>query len=258
MDDSIPALDRAILLLELIEAAPDGITAATLLEQAKIPRTTLFRILRILCAKGFVAARGDDTRTYALGPALVRLAARVPVQDGLVAAAGPVMEALSAKVGQTVKLVVREGLETVSVAVREPAADAHIATRLGMRLPLNIGAGQRLLLAHAPAETQRAFLAGPLERRASDTLHRVTELRRDIAALRDLDSAIGGSEGNEGVGTVAALVHEPGRAVRAALIVLFILGGRSRREVEAYRLEVVAAAQALAARLQRAAGARSA
>ncbi len=176
MDDSIPALDRAIRILELIEATSEGVTAATLLAETRIARTTLFRILRILSTKGFVTARGGDTRIYTLGPALVRLAARVPAQDALVDAAGPIMEALSAKLGQTVKLVVREGLETVSVAVREPMADAHIATRLGMRLPLNIGAGQRLLLAHAPAETQRAFLEGPLERRASDTLYRAAEL----------------------------------------------------------------------------------
>ena len=71
------------------------------------------------------------------------------------------METLAAELGETVKLVVRDGREALTVAAVIPR-DACIASRVGTRLPLHVGASQRLLLAHAPAEIRDAVLASPL------------------------------------------------------------------------------------------------
>lgn len=67
-------------------------------------------------------------------------------------------------------------------------------------------------------------------------------LRRNLARLKRQDWAIGRDEGAPGVGTIAALVPEAGAAGHAALVVLYVLGGRRHSEVVAMRDAVRSAA----------------
>lgn len=246
MDNSIPAVERTLEILGLIEAAAGGLDSAQLLERSEIPRTTLFRILRILSRNRYIqTVHRDGKSTYVLGPALGRLAAKVPIADDLSLLAKPVLFALSEQIGETVKVVVRDGLETVALAVQHSGHESRVTSRLGGRHPLNIGAGQRLLLAHAPQSVIDKVLSGVLERRASGSITRPAALRDSIRSLRTKEWAWGTNEGTEGVGTIAALVHEPHHDVRAALVALYILGGRSERDLVRMRNAVMASAREL-------------
>jgi DNA-binding IclR family transcriptional regulator len=248
MDNSIPAVERTIELLGLLEASGDGLDSAQLLKRSGIPRTTLFRILRILTRSRYVQTVVRDGKSaYVLGPALGRLAARVPIADDLALLAKPILFTLSEHIGETVKVVVRDGLESVALAVQHSGHDSRVTSRLGGRHPLNIGAGQRLLLAHAPQSVVDRFLAGTLGKRGSGSVIRAAALREDIRALRTKEWASGANEGTEGVGTIAALVHEPHHEVRAALVALYILGGRTERDFVRMRNAVIAAARELTA-----------
>lgn len=243
MDNSIPAVERTLQVLGMLGGAEGGLDSSQLVDRSGIPRTTLFRILRILARHGYIRPQsGHGQARYVLGPALSRLAARVPIADDLAHAAKPIMYALATRIGETVKLVVRDGLESVALAVQHPSEDSRVASRVGGRHPLHIGAGQRLLLAHAPPDVIDAVLSGALEKRASQSMTRASELKQSITALRTMEWAAGANEGTEGVGTIAALVREPHQDARAALVALYIIGGRSERDVARMRNAVIAAA----------------
>jgi DNA-binding IclR family transcriptional regulator len=244
-DNTIPAVERTLRLFETLERASGGKTANELGDELGVPRTTLYRILRMLAPGGYVVAKPGDASLFVLGPAFGRLAGRAARADTLAASAQPVLDALCARLNETVKIVVREGAETVAIAVSHPREDSRIAARLGARLPLHIGAGQRLLLAHAPAEVVDSAFAAGFARRASETITDPAEMRACLARLRKRDWELGRSEGTEGVGTVAAVVREPGRPVRAAIIALYIQAAKSRAEVLGMRDEVLAAAERL-------------
>lgn len=237
----IPALDRALRIMALVERAGAG-AAVRDLEGLRIPRTSLYRTLGALCEAGYLAELPGPPSTYVLGPAIRRMAASAPAVDDLLARAQPVLDRLCLTTGESTKVVVREGLETVAVAVSQPSQDSRVALRLHARLPLHVGAGQRLLLSRAPADIVAEVLARPLERRGPHTITSHAELRSDLARLRRREWALGANEGVSGVGSIGALIHEPGRAPRAALVLLYILAGRSRRDVEGMRDAVVAAA----------------
>jgi len=250
MDNSIPAVERTLQILGLLEASQGGLDSAQLIATSGIPRTTLFRILRILARNGYIRSQLSDGQSrYVLGPALSRLAARVPIADDLALVAKPIMYALSTRIGETVKLVVRDGLESVALAVQHPSEDSRVASRVGGRHPLHIGAGQRLLLAHAPQEVIDAVLSGALEKRASQSITRAPALKQSIDALRSMEWTCGANEGTEGVGAVAALVHELHQDARAALVGLYIVGGKSERDITRMRNAVIAAAQEITDRL---------
>lgn len=257
MDNTIPAVERTLKVLALLESSSMGLDATQLIERTDIPRTTLFRILRILAGHGYLQASSQERRAvYRLGPALGRLAARVPIADDLALLARPVLHDLSASIGETCKVVVRDGLESVTLAVQHSNA-VGVTSRLGGRHPLNIGASQRLLLAHASEGVLEKMLAAPLAKRASGSISRPAALRESVRALRTKEWASGVNEGTEGVGTIAALVHEPHHELRAALVALYILGGRSEREVVRMRNAVIAAARELSAEVHRRSAART-
>jgi IclR family acetate operon transcriptional repressor len=244
MDNTIPAIERAIRVVETIERAAEPLAAEDL-APLRIPRTTLYRILRILAAAGWLAEKPGNVTTYTVGPAIRRMATALPDDDDVALRARPVMERLSTELRETVKLVVRDGLETVAVAVLHPQADSRIATRLGSRLPLHVGAGQRLLLSRAPDAVVEQVLARRLEKRGIDTIVDPEVLRRNLVRLRRQDWALGRNEGAAGVGSIAALVHEAGRPFRTALVVTYVLSGRRHADVLRMRDAVLAGARSL-------------
>lgn len=213
---TIPAIEKAISILETLESQPSGLTAGELTKGLGMPRATVYRILNTLSDHGVVASGGADGARYVLGPKLIRWGARVESGRDLVEAARPVMAALSEEVGQTVKLSLRDGLEAVVVAAAQTRRDSRITAAAGARYPLHIGPSVRLLLAHAPDKVIDDLLARPLARYTPETIVEPAAFRAEIARMARDGWAIGDNEGFQGVGSVAALIdtaREPGIAV---------------------------------------------
>ena len=69
----VPAAERALNILELLSAEPDGLTASDLLERLDLSRSALFALLNTLKARDYVVQHENRGR-YRLGPALWTLA----------------------------------------------------------------------------------------------------------------------------------------------------------------------------------------
>jgi DNA-binding IclR family transcriptional regulator len=89
MDNNLPALERALDTLELLGAYPGGLSAADIGEHTGIPRATLYRILRLLRQREFLAGAPEAATRLVLGPALARLAALAPGERELRARVQP-------------------------------------------------------------------------------------------------------------------------------------------------------------------------
>lgn len=229
-DGDAPALRRGLALLRALAGAGHGVAMSTLLTDVAMPRATAYRLLRALVDEGFAAVAPGAPGRYVLGPAVDAL--RGPgAQRTLEDVALPVMHALAAATGETVKLVVRDGLEALTLAVAMPSRDSCIASRVGTRLPLHVGASQRLLLAHAPPDVRAAVLGGPLPRHTSRTIVSRARLARELDQLAARRTFTSHGEGMEGVGAAAALVGSAASEPRAALVTVYVYanGNASRR-----------------------------
>jgi DNA-binding IclR family transcriptional regulator len=233
MDNSIPALERAMAVLDTLYASRKGISALKLIELCGISQTTLYRILRLLLARGYVAQNSDGT--YVLGATFVRMATRVPLRDDLAARALPVMHTLSERFGETIKLVVRDHLESVTTAVIHARTEPRITSRIGTRMPLYVGAPQRLLLSRAPQDVIEAVLSQPLQRWASGTITDPQSLRMNLTILARRDWELGCSESPEGIATVAALVHVDDSPANAAIALVFVEADKTEHQVRQMR-----------------------
>jgi len=251
MDAGTPALSRGLAVLRALAGRGEGLSAAELAARVGAPRATLYRILRTLVNEGFASPAPGAGGRYVLGPALRTLRAEARQPRDLEPAARPVMDALAARLGETVKLVVREGLEAVTVAVTIPRRDSCIASRVGTRMPLHVGASQRLLLSHAPDKVRDAVLAGPLPRVASRTITSSARLARDLGSLAGRRQVAGHDEGVEGVGATAALVGPERAEPVAALVAVYVFASQGARRLAEIRRRTSEAADAITRALDR-------
>src|SRR6476646_6767739 len=100
-------LDRGIRALELVAAAPTGMTVQEVADHLEVHRTIAHRLLATL-ADHHLIARGPDNR-FRAGGGLIALASGV--QSALRDTAMPIMRELADELQSTLVLLVREGDE---------------------------------------------------------------------------------------------------------------------------------------------------
>ncbi len=196
------------------------------------PRATLYRILNTLMAREFICANPNDHSKYCLGPALTVLGRKSPQQLDLLSVAKEPMRLLANQIGETVKLITRKHLEAVTLHVSDTGLDGRVMSRAGTHMPLHIGASQRLLLAHAPANIQQLLLKKPLERRTSLTIVESAKLLASLRKLKMSDTAQGNGEGIHGVGAAATLIRGDQNAVVGALVAVYIHTGKTKIQLK--------------------------
>jgi len=148
-----------------------------------MPVSTVYRYIKLLKEHGFVVNQG---MRYRCGPAMEPRRDLAPEHRRVAGLARPFLEQLSDLTGQTTTLAARDALtEALCVHQVSPPRSAarRIAFRIGQRLPLYAGSGQRALLAFAPDPVVNAILDGKLERFTPNTPDN-DELKRKIASTR--------------------------------------------------------------------------
>lgn len=152
-DKHVPAAERTLRLLEVLSGTAHGCTAADLMTQVPMSRSSLFALLNTLKGRHYVE---QEDRRYRLGPALWSL---LPGrQQGL----GPLLEAFQNDVelgmsAETVALACLDGADTVIVVQRESQHAVRVVFRPGERRPAQTTAAGLVLLAGLPSDTLQAL-----------------------------------------------------------------------------------------------------
>jgi DNA-binding IclR family transcriptional regulator len=227
----IGVLDKAVDVLHTIAESPCGL--ADLCERTALPRATAYRLAAALEVHRLLAR--DEEGRWRLGPAVTELAARV--NDPLLAAGAVVLPTLREATGESVQLYRREGTSRVCVAALEPAAGLRDTVPVGARLPMTMGSGAKVLLAHSDAATQQAVLPS-----AKFT-------NRVLADVRRRGWAQSVAEREPGVASVSAPVRDSRGVVIAAISVSGPRDRIGRRPGARWAADLVAAAEAMTRRL---------
>jgi len=145
----VAAVDRALLLLASFRTGDRSLSLADLAGRAGLVKSTTLRLLASLARFGFVR-KLDDGR-YALGPEVARLQAVYTASFSLEGAVLPVLRDLVQRTRESAIYHVRQGdarLCLYRVDSPQPLRD-HV--QVGDLLPLDRGAGGRVLLAFSGA-----------------------------------------------------------------------------------------------------------
>jgi DNA-binding IclR family transcriptional regulator len=140
---TIGVLDKAVAVLEALEAAGRPVGLAHLVAASALPRATAYRIAVALEAHGLVRRDGDGR--FALGLGLVGLGRAAAAAFPLAAAARPVLESLRDETGESVQLFVPSGDARLCVESLESSHGLRWIMPVGSLLPLDRGSAGRVL-----------------------------------------------------------------------------------------------------------------
>ncbi|HEY2203408.1 MAG TPA: IclR family transcriptional regulator [Pseudonocardia sp.] len=216
----VPALRRGLAVLRLLASHAGPMTATAVAGELGLPRSTAYHLLAELTAAGFVTHL-PEARRYGLGVAAFEIGSAYLRHDPLEALARPLLRSLVARLAQTAQLGVLHGAETLYLAREQPARRRGLVTDVGVRLPAQLPASGRAILARLPAAQVRALFPTPFVDRTGRGPADLPALRRMLAAEQRLGWAVEDGFVTPGFASVAAAVLDHGRRPVAAIAVTF-------------------------------------
>ena len=242
---SMRSLERAIDVLEVLDAGHHALRLSEIARRAGLPVATTQRILGVLEARGRVER---DANGYRPGVGLIFGAHAYLTSSPLVGAARPVLQDLAGATGLTASLFKRLGWSRVVLARVAGDAPLRYELPIGERLPLHLGAGKALAAHMDPAELDE-FLA----QLGDHTLADGTTVDRDdfvaeLRAVRARGYSQARGEREPGMASVAAAVLDADGAATAAVQVTGALADIPAERVPELGLELQRAALAISRR----------
>ncbi|QHE92540.1 helix-turn-helix domain-containing protein [Pandoraea fibrosis] len=248
--DGTASLGKALTVLELVGASPQGMTNAELLELAGLPKTTLYRILATLIEHGLLR-RDASHRVYRLGFRYLELVRNSYLMPDLVAAATPELRALRDLTGETTYLAALDGNEVISLERCDGAHSQRSSAALGRSKPVYCTGQGKAILSRMSREERDALLRSVTM--TALTPRTITDRRRLQVELR-ITSARGYAIDDEeivlGVRCVAAPVVDMAGRVRGALSVAGPAYRMSMQRLELLGPELAEAARRVGAQLE--------
>jgi len=146
----VAAVDRALMLLSAFREGDRALGLAELATRADLVKSTTLRLLASLVHFGFVQRTGDGL--YALGPEIARLNGTFSKGLSLEAIVVPALERLVEQTKETAAFHVRRGDRRLCLYRVNSTLPLHVHVQVGDLLPLDRGAGGRVLSAFSGAK----------------------------------------------------------------------------------------------------------
>lgn len=243
------ALEKALDVLAAVGDSSEGLSQSDLATELQLPRTTVYRLLATLVARGLV--RRDPLRkVYCLGFKCFEMARKAYAQPDLVSSAAMELRALRDITGETTYLAALDGREVISLERCDGAHSKRSAAVLGQRKPVYCTSQGKAILSAMP-DMERDALIRDITLRELTPLT-ITDRRRLQAEIRITKArgyAIDDEEIVLGVRCVGAPIVDPAGQVRGAVSVAGPAWRLTRARLELLGHEVAEAARRIGAQL---------
>ena len=213
----VPAVDRAVELLDVLAEAKQALLLSELTERTAMSSSTAYNTLATLQTHGLVQ-KDERYKTYRLGIKLFELGRAYIEQVSLIPAFNEIAHELVEKCSETVKLVVRDGRDVIYLARVEGEHSLRLVARVGTRMPAHATAVGKVLLAQLDdSELQTLYSGYDFPKRTTHTIGSFDELMEQVASVRTQGFAYDNEESSIGVYCVAAPIRDQSSEVIAAM-----------------------------------------
>ncbi len=216
----VPAARQTLAVLQALGRQSGPVPAAVLARDLGLPRSTTYHLLTELIEAGFVVHLPEERR-YGLGVSAFELGTAYLRQEPLARLARPVLARLVDAVGHSAHLAVLHGREVLYVVEERAPGRPPLVTDVGVRLPAQLTASGRAVLADLPEAQVRALFPDTsafVERHGAGP-RSLSALRRVLAEARRAGYAGEDGEVTPGLASVGAAVHDhTGRPVAGAAV----------------------------------------
>lgn len=246
----VPAVTRAMDILELFLDGDGTLTAPDVIRRLGLPRTTVHELLTTLAARSYLVALPDQPGRYRLGVRTYQLGSRYAEQLDLAAEGQQVAREVAETCDETVHVAVLEDTDVIYIAKVDSTHAVRMVSAAGRRLPAHCTSVGKMLLAMLPrTELEARFAGRELVAMTPGSLTDPAALRAELDRVRERGTAVEHRESNPDVSCVAAPVRDSrGRVVAALSISVPMIRWSDERESELAQL-ASNGANALSARL---------
>lgn len=214
----VPAVSRALALLERLALAREPMSLARLSQELALPKSSVHGLCSTLVSFGYLRRQPDGT--FLIGPRVMGLAEAFVSGTDVAQEFNALWADRRESPEETVVLSVLSGTEAMYVAVRKSARPLGMAFNVGMRLPAYLSGSGKAMLAHqAPDEVRRRFSAGLETRLTRKGPRDIEALLKELATTRRRGYSTDDEGVREGVYSFGAPVFGSSAEVIAAVSV---------------------------------------
>jgi DNA-binding IclR family transcriptional regulator len=202
---SVVTIERAADVLFLFAEHDQPTLGVTEISKALgISKAVVHRILSSLRERDLVVA-DLESRRYALGPAVLGLAAAYRERLDIRMLALETMHRLSDATQETATLSIRNGDARVYVDQVNPDREVRMTVQVGRPFPLHAGSSSKAFLANLPEAERESYLErSALDPLTSNTITDVAVLRRELDQIRAQGFAVSMGERQADAASVAS------------------------------------------------------
>jgi DNA-binding IclR family transcriptional regulator len=248
---NVPAAANALEVLRLLGARAAPVPAAAIAAELKLPRSTVYHLLKVLQAHGFVVHLPAERR-YGLGAAALELGSAYSRQEPLRWIARSVLARLVSETGHSGHFVTLDGRDAMYLVEERAPGRPSLVTDVGVRLPAYLTASGLAMLAALPPAQVRALWPSraDLSLRTAAGPRSLTELRAMLVETRRRGYAIENGTVTAGLASVAAPVLEHNGFPLAAVALTYSVEDVDEPAAAALARSVIDAATAIARQIR--------
>jgi len=154
---SVPALDKALDILELMSGLSQPVTPSQIALQVGRSLQEVYRIVLVLEGRGYII-RPPGNEALVLSTQLFGLATRFPPFRRLVDVAQPIIHDLAVNSGEAVHIAALDGLRMCIIAQVDSPQPIGVRLRVGVHSPAILGSSGRTLIAFQPELVREWYL----------------------------------------------------------------------------------------------------
>ena len=247
-DSLVPAVSRAVMLLERLARQRQPMTSALLAAELALPRSSVHGLCNTLLHHGFLRRQGDGG--FLIGSGVMNLAHAFQADTNVTQEFGAMWHDIGQSPDESVVLSVLDGADCVYVAVRNSVLPLGLAFNVGMRLPAHLAGTGKAMLAWLPSATVQSLLpADPLPRMTDHGPTTGDQLMAELARIRERGYSVDDESVRQGVLSFGAPVFDASGAVVAGIGMCINKAQLTRDGSDTHHEAVMRVARTLSARL---------
>ena len=203
--NSVPAIDRAIDVIEFISSREKDLSLSEILENVNIPRQSLIRILNTLCSRGFLD-KSSRRGLYRIGLRFLYLGHRLQDKFDLRTLAWEYMKELSQETRKTVELSTLDRDQLILLEQIRGSEGLSLYSRVGSVFPYlhAVSVGKVYLSLMSEDKRRRVLEKIGLPAVTKNTITDMEILEKEIREVQTRGYGFEDQELREGVRRVAA------------------------------------------------------
>jgi DNA-binding IclR family transcriptional regulator len=234
---AVPALDKAVEVLDLLASSSEGLTMAEIVPRLDRSMGELYRVIVALERHNLIR-RDEERDRYMLSLRLFEMGHRHPPTERLIEQAQPILDQLAQAIEQSCHLAVLHQGNVLVVASAQNPLPMQYSVRVGSRFPVLEASSGIVLLAHAPPVVAEPILAD-LPSNTRDAVLRRCESVRLTGCERVASSVV------SGIVNLSAPIFDHRNKAIAAMTVPYLGQRYAHASVEEAEEKLIASARRL-------------